>query len=199
MLVTEPHPSLRKVVGQAVAGGVNVVQLRDKAADRFERVRIALDLDEVVQPPTLLIINGADTYAVRKAGHGTQLAMDAFRVMSLEHKYSLWGVSVHTVDEAREAEHLGADYLIAGTIFNSQSHPDAAPQGLGFLCEACASVAIPTLAIGGITPARVAGCVKAGAAGVAVLSPIMRATAPELTAREYWYALEQAWKANQCT
>jgi len=198
MLVTEPHPNLREVVVQAIAGGVNVVQLRDKAADCFQLVQAAWHLEEVVQPPALLVINGANTYIMRKTGCGTQLSIAALRAMSFEHKYLPCGVSVHTVAEAREAEQLGADYLIAGTIFASQSHPDIAPQGLGFLRDVCASVTIPTLAIGGITPVRVAGCVKAGAAGVAVLSPLMRADAPELIAREYWRALQEAWKAKQC-
>lgn len=198
MLVTKPHPRLSDVVAQAVAGGVNVVQLRDKAATRFDLVATALGLWDVTRPPTLLIINGADNYAVRKAASGTQLSLAAFRAMSLEHKYSLWGVSVHTVAEAREAEQIGADYLVAGMIFASQSHPHVAPQGLDFLRDVCASVTIPTLAIGGITPALVAECVKAGAAGVAVLSPIMRAADPQHTAQEYWRALQDAWKTKQC-
>ncbi len=199
MLVTEPHPHLSEVIAQAVVGGVNVVQLRDKSADRFELVRAALDLADVIKPPTLLIINGADTYAVRKTGCGTQLSMVSFRAICLTHKYTSWGVSIHTAAEAVEAEQMGADYLIAGTLFASQSHPDVAPQGLSFLREVCASVSIPVLAIGGITPARVAGCIEAGAAGVAALSPIMRAANPDLVARDYWRALQSAWEAKQCS
>lgn len=199
MLVTEPHPDLSGVVAQAVAGGVNVVQLRDKTAGRFAHVRTALDLWDVTRPPTLLVVNGADEYAARKSADGTQLSIEAARLLPPQHGHWFKGISVHTVGEAVEAEQLGADYLIAGTIFASQSHPDVAPQGANYLREVCKAVTIPVIAIGGVTPARVAECVAAGAAGVAVLSPIMRAADPQAAAREYRQALDAAWKAISCT
>ncbi len=198
MLVTEPHSHLREVIGQAIAGGVNVVQLRDKAAQPFELIAAAQELRAIVQPPSLLIVNGLYAAVARARADGTQMKCAPTGAWIADSGQGLLGVSIHTVIEAQEAAYGGADYLIAGTIFASQSHPDIAPQGLGFLRDVCASVTIPTLAIGGITPVRVAGCVKAGAAGVAVLSPLMRADAPELIAREYWRALQEAWKAKQC-
>lgn len=199
MLVTEPHPNLREVVGQALAGGVNTVQLRDKAAQRFELMATAQELRPLVQPPNLLIVNG-DYGAVARAGaDGTQMSRAPTRTIAADGGRGLLGVSVHSAADAREAEQLGADYLIAGTVFASQSHSDVAPQGLDYLRDVCAAVSIPTLAIGGITPARVGICINAGAAGVAVLSPIMRADDPEAVAREYCLALDAAWKAKQCT
>lgn len=197
MLVTEPHPSLCEVVAQAVAGGVNVVQLRDKAARRFELMATAQELRPLMQPPNLLIVNGDYSAVARAGADGTQVRRAPTRTTAADGGWALLGVSIHTLDEAREAVYGGADYVIAGTIFASQSHPHIAPQGLGFLREVCASVAIPTLAIGGITPARMAGCVEAGAAGVAVLSPIMRADDPEQIARSYRQALDTAWKATR--
>ncbi len=198
MLVTEPHPDLGSVVASAVRGGVNVVQLRDKTAQRFELMATAQELRSLVQPPNLLIVNG-DYGAVTRAGaDGTQMSRAPTRTIAADSGHGLLGVSIHTLDEAREAVYGGADYLVAGTIFASQSHPDTAPQGVEYLRVVCASVSIPVLAIGGVTPTRVAGCVEAGAAGVAVLSPIMRATDPEAVAGEYWRALQHAWKAKQC-
>ena len=73
----------------------------------------------------------------------------------------------------------GVDYLIAGTIFASPSHPDIAHQGLDFLRAVCAAVTIPVLAIGGVTPENAGECLAAGAAGVAVLSALMRAADPQ--------------------
>ena len=199
MLVTEPHPALVDVVAAAVRGGVSVVQIRDKTAGLVELTATALDLWDVTQAPVLLIVNGASVYTVRKSADGMQLSMAACREVPASQGQWLTGVSVHSAAEAREAEQWGADYLVAGTVYASQSHPDIAPQGLGYLQDVCASVTVPVLAIGGITPARVAECVAAGAAGVAVLSPIMRAADPEAMARDYRYALDTAWKTTPCT
>ncbi len=117
--------------------------------------------------------------------------------MIAQHK--LVGQSVHSVSEALVSAQSGYEYLVAGTIFASQSHPDGQAQGLDYLRDVCAAVTIPVVAIGGITPDRVAGCIEAGAAGVAVLSPIMRADDPQLIAQDYRQALDSAWKAKQCT
>lgn len=197
MLVTEPHPNLVEVVASAVQGGVNVVQLRDKTAGRFELTATTLDLWDVTRSPVLLIVNGSDAYTVRKSAAGTQLSIASFRVTPSRQGQWLTGVSVHSPAEAVEAEQLGADYVVAGTVFASQSHPEVAPQGVEYLREVCAAATIPTLAIGGITPARVAECIAAGAAGVAVRSPIMRADDPEQIARSYRQALDTAWKATR--
>lgn len=199
MLVTEPHRDLVDIVAAAVRGGVDVVQLRDKAAGPLEVTATALDLWDVTRPPTLLVVNGASVYTVRKSASGMQLSMTACRETPLHHGQWLTGVSVHSPAEAQEAAQWGADYVVAGTVYASQSHPDVAPQGIEYLREVCASVSIPAIAIGGVTPARVAECVAAGVAGVAVLSPIMRAADPQAAAREYRQALDAAWKAIPCT
>src|SRR5262249_31057983 len=102
------------------------------------------------------------------------------------------GRSVHSVASAIDAEAEGADYLIAGTIYHSQSHPNVEPQGCGFLEQVCNAVQIPVIAIGGIAPGNVKDCIAAGAAGVAVLSPIMRAENPGEVARAYRDALDSA-------
>jgi len=104
------------------------------------------------------------------------------------------GRSVHSVEAASEAAAQGADYLVAGTIFASQSHPDRSPAGLGFLRDVCAAVSLPILAIGGVTPQNLKLCLEIGAAGVAVLSPIMRATDPQAAAQTYRAALDSNWK-----
>ena len=108
------------------------------------------------------------------------------------------GRSIHSVERAVWAAEDGADYLVAGTIYPSNSHPGEPGQGVGFLREVCAAVApLPVIAIGGITPERVGECIAAGAAGVAVLSPIMRADDPQAVARTYREALDTAWKLRK--
>jgi thiamine-phosphate diphosphorylase len=101
------------------------------------------------------------------------------------------GRSVHSVAAAEGAAADGADYLIAGAIFATGSHPGAAPAGLGFLAEVAAAVGMPVVAIGGITPANAGDCLRAGARGVAVLSALMDAADPGAVAAAYRRAMEE--------
>ncbi len=82
----------------------------------------------------------------------------------------LLGVSVSTVDEAADAQSLGAAYLGAGPVWATPSKLDAvAPIGLAGLAAVCAAVRIPVVAIGGIDATNAPLCIEAGAAGVAVV------------------------------
>ncbi len=195
MLVTEPSPRLTEIIAAAVAGGVDIVQLRDKADDPTDLMETAWQVGDAIQLKALLVING-------RMGHILVRKTDADGVhqpTSIAHARTLIGDkligrSVHSVHEANKAASEGADYLVAGTIFASQSHPDLEPMGLEFLHEVCAAVTIPVLAIGGVTPESAGDCINAGAAGVAVLSPIMRAEDPKTVAQAYRAAIDAAWK-----
>ena len=88
---------------------------------------------------------------------------------ALARKYAL-SVSVHCAGEARQAEALGAEFLIAGHIFATGSKPGLPPRGLEFLHDVCDAVAIPVFAIGGITADNMGACLAAGAAGVCRMS-----------------------------
>ena len=81
----------------------------------------------------------------------------------------LVGRSVHSVEAARTAELDGADYLIFGPVWQSDSHPGVTPVGLAALVEVAHAVHIPVLAIGGVTGGRIDECRRAGAAGYAAI------------------------------
>ena len=84
------------------------------------------------------------------------------------------GTSVHSVEEAVEAERLGASYVTAGHIFTTDCKPDLAPRGLEFLENVCKSVSIPVYAIGGIHPENLETIKKGGAAGACMMSEYMK-------------------------
>ena len=93
-----------------------------------------------------------------------------------EHGLTL-GLSASTPGEARAAEGR-ADYIGAGPVWATPSKPDAdAPIGLEGLREICRVVAAPVVAIGGIDPSNAADCIRAGAAGVAVIRAARQAQA----------------------
>lgn len=84
------------------------------------------------------------------------------------------GASVHSGEEAREAQKLGASYLVAGHIFATDCKKGVPPRGLGFLREVCQAVSIPVYAIGGITEEKEILVLAQGAAGYCVRSGVMQ-------------------------
>lgn len=106
---------------------------------------------------------------------GIHLSFSAFSTMSESEKkkFNIIGVSVHSKEEAKEAQKFGASYIIAGHIFETGCKKDVAPRGLDFLKEICNEVDIPVYAIGGIDKKNAASCIKTGAAGVCMMSGFM--------------------------
>ena len=96
------------------------------------------------------------------------------------------GASVHSAPAGAEAVRQGADWIFAGTIYTTPSHPGREPRGPGFVAEvAAAAGGVPVLAIGGVTPERVADVAASGAAGVAVIRGVWDAADPLDAARGY--------------
>ena len=89
------------------------------------------------------------------------------------------GVSIHSVEEATEAQALGAAYLVAGHIYTTDCKKKLEPRGLDFLREVCQTVSIPVFAIGGVTAERVPELLACGAAGCCVMSGAMQCSTPE--------------------
>lgn len=85
------------------------------------------------------------------------------------------GTSVHSVEEAVEAEKLGASYLVAGHIYATDCKKGVPPRGIGFLKEVCDAVRLPVYGIGGIhfEPEQWRELVKAGAKGGCIMSGMM--------------------------
>lgn len=102
------------------------------------------------------------------------------------------GVSVHHVKEAREAAEHGADYLLAGTIFRSASHPERLPTGLSFLRAVARVVRLPVLAIGGVGQESVDDILDAGAYGFAMIGAVWDAADPARAVEEFRKVLRRA-------
>jgi len=82
----------------------------------------------------------------------------------------LIGVSCHSLEQAREAENAGADYVFFGPIFDTPSkRAFGAPQGISNLAGMCRAVRIPVIAIGGVDAENEKECLRAGAAGIAAI------------------------------
>ncbi|MCS6862788.1 MAG: thiamine phosphate synthase [Abditibacteriales bacterium] len=191
LLVTDRHRAaprdIVEIVTAAIKGGVEFVQLREKDLPAGELFALAQRLRAITRGHARLVINDRADVALACDADGVHLGEASLPVSAARKivgPQKLVGRSVHTVTAAREAERDGADYLIAGAIFPTASHPDMAPQGLNFLREVCAAVHVPVFAIGGITHLNARDCLTAGAHGVAVVGEIIGAENPEQRARE---------------
>lgn len=89
------------------------------------------------------------------------------------------GASVHSVDEALAAEAAGADWVVAGHVFETTSHPGEEGRGLDFVRRLVTAVRTPVVAIGGIAPEHVAPLRAVGVAGVAVIRGVWASEHPD--------------------
>lgn len=121
------------------------------------------------------IFNGHRDLAEQAGADGVQLSFSTYMESSVDNSVDipLTGVSVHSLEEARAAAERGADYLIYGHVFATDCKPGLPPRGLAALAEICRAVSIPVYAIGGIDESNRELCLKAGAAGVCMMSGYM--------------------------
>ncbi|HEY5639983.1 MAG TPA: thiamine phosphate synthase [Dehalococcoidia bacterium] len=193
MLVTDRTQAggedrLVEAVAAAVEGGVNAVQLREKDLPPPDLTRLARRLREAIGGRALLVVNGNADVARDLGADGLHLPSDA--PFARPDGVALVGRSVHSVEDAVRAEREGADYVIAGPIYETASHPDRPAAGVELVSRAATALSIPVVAIGGITAPRVPDVLSAGAAGVAVISAVLGAESPAAGAAALREALE---------
>jgi thiamine-phosphate pyrophosphorylase len=175
--------TLAEAVETCLGAGLKAVQLREKDLAARELLSMAVALRESTRRhgAKLLVNDRADVaIAVGADGvqrSGTSLPVAALRAISPPG--FLIGASVHSLAEARAAEPEGADFLLFGPVYDTPSKREyGAPQGLSALERAASAVRLPVFAVGGVTPARVAELVRAGASGVAVIGAVLGAARP---------------------
>lgn len=197
MLVTDRrlaggHDALLRAVDEAVDGGVDVVQLREKDLPPEALLPLARRLRQVTSGRALLVVNGPLEVALACDADGLHLP-EGVADASRPGRPFLVGQSVHSREAAVRAWSACRDYLVAGPVYATPSHPGAAGCGPALIESVASAVAVPVLAIGGITPERVEEVVRAGARGVAVISAILAAPSPRAAAAALRDILEMAW------
>ena len=111
---------------------------------------------------------------------GIHLSYEIFKSLNknireeLIKKYKKIGVSIHSIDEAKEVEMLGATYIVAGHIFETDCKKDLEPRGLKFIQELSSTLTIPIFVIGGINQENSNLVINSGAFGVCMMSSLMR-------------------------
>jgi thiamine-phosphate pyrophosphorylase len=191
------------VVGQAVAGGATMVQLRDDLTPTAALVQLARRLAELLAPLGVpLIVNNRIDVAAAAGASGIHVgqsdASPSEACRRLGHA-AIVGLSITKCGQ------LGAvdpqvDYLGVGPIFATATKADAAPPlGLAGLAAIRARTALPIVAIGGIDPGNAGQVIAAGADGIAVVSSVCGASDPSAAARALARAVANAKRVRSPT
>lgn len=171
--------TLYEQVEDALKGGATIVQLREKTLAKEEFVREAIEIKELCHRYRVpLIINDDVDVALQSGADGVHVGVEDTPVSEIRKKVPadfIIGATCKTVEQAKEAQWAGADYMGVGAVFVSPTKKNAIRITKEQLKEICSSVSIPAVAIGGITQENIMEIKGGGMAGVAVVSAIFAA------------------------
>ncbi len=191
--------TLRDKVRRAISGGARLVQYRNKvatAALRIEQVRTLLPCCREAGVP--LVINDDLALALETGADGLHLGREdgdlaaARRALGND---ALLGASCYDrLELAERAVAQGADHVAFGSVFGSPTKPGAVRASLDLFRQARRRLAVPLVAIGGITPDNAGEVIAAGAHAIAVISALFDAADIEATARQFSLLFEDRAK-----
>ena len=157
--------------------------LREKDLDKNEYLNLVEKIYPICKKHKINLIlhqnydlNLDDRYMIK----GLHLSYEIFKSLNkniregLIKKYKRIGVSIHSLDETKEVESLGASYIVAGHIFETDCKKDLEPRGLKFVEELSSILTIPIFAIGGIDEKNSQSVIDSGAFSVCMMSSLMK-------------------------
>jgi thiamine-phosphate diphosphorylase len=163
---------------KVLRAGAKWVQYRDKEKSRREIYKEAIRLRRLTKKfNAVFIVNDYADIALAVDADGVHLGQDdlpireARRIMG---KDKIIGISTHSLEQAKEAEKEGADYIGFGPIFHTTTKDAGIPKGADMLKEIKRHVQIPVVAIGGINLENLKSVLDAGVDAVAVASAILK-------------------------
>ncbi|HEU5433357.1 MAG TPA: thiamine phosphate synthase, partial [Thermomicrobiales bacterium] len=183
---------LPEFVAAVVDAGVDAVQVREPGLPPEALQALAAPLLSAVDGQAALLVN-REVAVAAALGVGVHLPERGESPAAARRRLGpapLVGRSVHGAPAAAAA--AGADYLLAGHLFPTSSHPGQAPLGLPGLRRIVAAAPCPALAVGGIDADNAAEAIRAGARGVAVIGAIVDAPEPARAATRLRAAVDAA-------
>jgi thiamine-phosphate diphosphorylase len=175
----------KKAAAIAALGPAAALVLRDRDGTTAHLAEIGRRFVSLAHPPESTVVVSSRADLARALGaDGVQLGLADLSVADVREVLArVWvGRSVHSAEEAKAAADEGADYLVAGHVFITPTHPDRPAAGLA-LISACVGTGLPVIAIGGVTRENAAECREAGAYGVAAIRSLWDAEDPYAAAR----------------
>ncbi|WP_028470808.1 thiamine phosphate synthase [Neptunomonas japonica] len=172
--------TLLSYVQQAILGGAQVIQYRDKTCDTEKRYRQASLLNELCRSHNRTFIINDDVQLAHQCGaHGVHIGQKDSAIEIARQTLgnnAIIGVTCHDqLSLANSAALAGADYVAFGAFFPSKTKPSAKPAPLSLLAEAKSILSCPIVAIGGITVDNASQTITAGADMIAVVHSLFAA------------------------
>ncbi len=190
-----------ETIEEAIAGGVTMIQLREKNIDSRPFYERAVRLAEITKSAGVpLIINDRIDIALAVKADGVHIGQSDMPIEiagCLLGPKSIIGVSVSTPEEARLAEIEGANYIAVSPIWSTPTKTDT-PEAVGLsgTSEIASVVDIPCIGIGGINIDNAASVIHSGCDGIAVVSAIMAAESPKKSAEHLRIIIDNAKKGR---
>jgi len=165
---------------------ITAIHLREKQKTAQELFQAVQRLTNENIPLSKIIINDRVDVACVTRARGVQLAFHSIDAALVKENFPqlLLGNSIHSYEEGQQAKENGADYVLYGHVFPSQSKPGKTPKGLEELAR-LTQLDIPVIAIGGITPENTGQVLQAGSKGIAVMSGVLDAHDPKAAVKAY--------------
>ncbi|WP_100398354.1 thiamine phosphate synthase [Bacillus sp. FJAT-44742] len=170
--------SMLEVMEEAVKGGSDIIQLRDKFSSKKEVFEKAKKLREMTaRYGAAFIVNDHIDVALAVGADGIHLGQDDLPLTEARNivgEDMIIGISTHAIEEAREAERNGADYIGVGPVFATKSKVDVIdPVTTSYVKQVADEITIPFVAIGGIKLHNVDQVIDAGADRICAISEIV--------------------------
>lgn len=183
------HDNFLQRIQLLAKGNPDAIMLREKDLNHHEFEDLALKVKDICQEYAVPLIINQNISVARKLNlPNIHLSLADLRKNKNElQSFSQIGASVHCVEEAIEAQQLGASSIIAGHIFSTDCKKGVPPRGLSFLQEVCDSVTIPVFAIGGISKEHVKNVAMTGAKGACIMSEAMTCKDPVHLTNQYLF------------
>jgi thiamine-phosphate pyrophosphorylase len=184
-----------EAVEQAIEGGADCIQLREKDLESGEVLRRARQLVKLCRKQNVIsIINDRPDIAILSDADGVhvgQADLPATEVRKLVGRNKIVGVSTHNLEQARQAVRDGADYIGVGPVFKSSTKPRDFLPGLDFARQVTqARLPIPAVAVAGITLQNVDDVISTGVQAVAVTAAVVGASDIRAAARQFKHRFE---------
>ena len=187
-LITDQEERLAERVEQAINGGAQVVQYRNKDRDVIRRLNLGWEIKRLCSARNVpFIINDDLEMALELRADGLHIGQedgDAAQARKILGPNRILGVSTHNLEEALKAQESGADYIGFGAMFPTRSKDVQHLPGPALLAAIREHISIPIVAIGGITRDNGAGVIDAGADALAAISAVLSSPDPTLAANE---------------
>lgn len=157
-------------LARRLAGGLRLVQLREKTLPR-ERLRaLGGAVLELARPyAAVVLINGDEALARELGAHGVHLPANELAARTARPEFEWVGASIHSLPALRQAEALGADFVALGPVQPTASHPGAPPLGWEGFARVARGAGLPVFAIGGLRRGDLETAWAHGAHGIAMI------------------------------